>query len=342
MKKILLLTVSALVLSGCTKQRDLYDISWPLLSIEGDWVPSLGIADMSGNATAVLYRDGVPAGKSFFLQPASTTARVSRGDHDILIFNGMMFSEEQTNLDYIVFRNTDNVDTFEAFSTEPSPNKRLVRAEGERLVNNEMPILASAHAKKTIEGKPVFFMKYENGRRTGLSDMDYIEDNVELTPIALSHYAKVVVELVNPASAAVANGALRGFAGSVFMASGMPSHLEGTHQVKLNNLTMIELTVGTVESPTFATFGPPLDLTEERRYTFELQVILIDGEPFAATVDVTEQVQAAIVQIKDNRANGIYHPANILIKTRVELPKVTSSQIGVTPWNDDELITIKV
>lgn len=343
MKKTLISAVSALLLAGCTEQRDLYDVSWPLLHIGGDWVPSLDIADMTGNATAVLYKNGEPAGKSFFSHPQSATAIVSHGDYEILIFNGLMFSEQQTNLDYIVFRNTGNAGTFEALSTEPAPNARLARADGEILVNNEMAVIASASGEKHIEAEPFFYLKYQNGQRVNSNDAQHIESEISLTPVALSHHAKVIVEIVNPASVAVANGALRGFAASVFMASGMPSHIEGTHQMKLNNLTMYELALGTIESPTFTTFGPPLDLTEDRIYTFELRAILRDGEQFAETADVTDQVQDAIDQIKDNRANGIYTPANIIIRARFELPKIDGgSIIGVTPWEDGELITVKI
>lgn len=342
MKKIFITAASALLIAGCTEQRDLYDVSWPLLHIEGDWVPSLGVADMTGNATAVLYRDGLPAGKSFFTQPASATANVSHGDWEILIFNGLMFSEQNTNLTRIVYRNTDRAATFEVLSTEPAPNARLVRADGEILVDGGMAVVAAARGGIQIEAEPLFYVKYEDGRRVYFDDVEHVEAEISLTPVSLTHYAKVIVDVINPASAAVANGALRGFAASAFMSTALPSHTEGTHQLKLNNLTMYELTRGTIESPRFATFGPPLDLTAERSYTFELNTILRDGTEFSQTADVTDQVLEAIERIKQNRADGIYSPAEIIIRARVELPETEGSMVGVTPWQDDELITVKI
>lgn len=343
MKK-LLIAAALFTLAGCTDQRDLYSISTPMLSIESDWMPSLSIEDMSGNATAMLYKNGELTAKSFFFSPTSATANVRSGDYEVLIFNGQMFSEEQTNLDFIAFRNTGFAETFEAFSVRTTPNDRLVRSPEEHLVNNEMAILTSAYARKRIDADPQFYLKYENGHRVDNdAEVAHIEDSISFTPIALTHRAQVFVRLTNPASAAVANGALRGFARSVYLASGRPSHLEGTHQLRLNSLRLTGLNTGVIESPVFTTFGPPLDLGTNRRYVFELSVILTDGRLFETTVDITDQVRGAISQIINNRANRIYSPADIVIEIDVELPVTEGgSGVGVNPWQDDEVITIKV
>lgn len=343
MRKILLITFVALNLAGCTKQRNLYNISSPLLYIESDWLPSLGVADMSGNATAALYKGGSLESKSFFSMPASTRAKVSRGDYGVLVFNGQMFSEERTNLDFISFRNTVDASLFEAYSVRATAVGRLPLGDGEILINNEMAMLASAYCEKYIADDPVFFRVYEDGGIESELYADHVVDSVALTPVSLSHYAQVFVDLINPASAAVAHGELRGFAESVYVKSRMPSHTPGVHQMSLNNLRMTGDKKGTVESSKFVTFGPPLDLPSGRAYTFRLSVLLHDGETFEQTFDVTDQVLPAVDVILSNRAGGIYGPSTIVIRISAELPVVKSGiNIGTNPWSDDEVIIIKV
>ena len=352
MRKYIPWLFTLLLWAGCDKQRDLYDIATPILHIEGNWVPSLGVQDMSNRATAMLYKkeDGVT--KEFFYRPNSITPKVSRGEYDILLFNGLMFSEENTNLDHIAFRNTGNVDRFEAFVLDVVPNFRLSRADGEYMASNEMEILTSIHHKTFIEGEYQYYLKYKNGKN-GFPDMDdYVEKTIRLVPRALSYLAHVVVHLTNPSSAAVANGALRGFVGSVFMASGEPSHFNVTHQLRLNSLSITNPGTpgdssdperGTIESPWFVTFGPPIDLPD-RHYSFEVSIITKDGTEIIKNFDITPQIEPVIAKrIAFRDVYDIPISLEIPIELSIELPIIDpSSVIEVNDWGDDEIIRVPI
>lgn len=352
MKEILLIALFTLLLAGCDSQRDLYDTASPLLYIEGDWVPSLGIQNMSNKATAMLYKKGDGITKEFFLQPNNVTPKVSRGEYDILIFNGLMFSEENTNLDHIAFRNTNNVEDFEAFVLDVAPNSRLVRADGEYIASNEMERLTSIRHKTFVESEHYYYIKYQNGHKVQTTEGDYIEQEIRLVPYAHSYLAQVTIHLINPSSAAVANGSLRGFIGSIFMASGKPSHFDVTHQLRLNNLRITnhgtkgdpnDPETGTIESPLFVTFGPPIDLPD-RRYTFELSIIIKDGTELNQTFDITDQVAPVVIE-RFNFLQTHNSPINLTIPIEIsfELPFVDpESVITVNDWGDEEIIRVPI
>ena len=343
------LATAFLLFAACDRQRDLYDTASPLLYIEGDWVPSLGMADMTGKATAMLYKKGDGITKEFFYKPNSVTTKVSRGEYDILLFNGLMFSEENTNLDHIFFRNTDQLEGFEAVVVEVASNRRLSRAEGEYIASNEMEVLTSIHGSAFVEGEHQYSLKYKNGRNSFPTLEDYIEHEVQLTPRAVSYPAQVVVHLINPRSAAIANGSLHGFVGSVMMAPGEPTDFAVTHQLRLNNLTIpdpeAQPEVGTIESPWFVTFGPPLN-RPNHSYTLDVSIILQDGNEINETFDIADQVEPAIQRIKNYRASpaGISINLAIPIEITLELPSdiEPGSMVGVNDWSDDEIIVVKI
>jgi hypothetical protein len=348
MKTVLYIAAFFAMLTGCDEQRDLYIHGSPHLSIEGDWMPSLGESDMSGRVTAVLYQDGRIALTEYFNTSNRATAEVFAGKYGILMFNGLMFSEKDIKLNQIYFRNTDKAETFEAVAEEADPNLRLVRADGEYLASNNMELLTSAWEEVTIDDENGYLMKYSNGYNCYIDPNEYTNQEVRMTPRRVSYYAQVIVRLANPSSAMVANGALRGFTGSVFMVSGLPSHLRATHQLKLNNLHIDESSsgdtkTGTIESPVFVTFGPPTDLPDNDTswsYEFELSIILQDGSTLNRIFDVKPQVLPVIEKIrKSNLNNTIAQP--ILIEVDLRLP-VIESAIGVAPWEDDEIIQVKI
>ena len=354
MRKQILFISALLLCVACDKQRDLYDTASPLLRIEGNWVPSLDRQDMSNRATAMFYKEG-DITKEFFYRPNSVTTKVSRGSYDILLFNGLMFSEENPNLDHIFFRNSANIETFEAVAVEVAPNNRLVRANGEYIASNDMEILTSAHGKMFVEGESQYVLKYRDGRNGFPKEEDYVESELQLIPYALSYYAQVVVHLINPSSAFIANGALRGFVGSAFLASGMPSHFDVTHQFRLNNMKITNRSTrydlddperGTIESPWFVTFGPPLDKAD-RHYSLELSIILRNGNEVNHTFDVTEQVNHSVHRIQNHRLfapKDIHIEITIPIEISFELEELeeddSNLMINVDNWEDDEVIHV--
>ena len=349
MRSKLVILMLALLIGGCDKQRDLYDATSPLLSIEGDWIPSLGMADMSHKATVVLYGNG-GMNKQYFLKPKSVEAKVTKGTYDILVFNGLFFSEDDTNLDQVYFKNTHNVHEFEAFVTEGTESKRLTKAEGEFIASNDMELLTSGLMTKEVEGKTGYFLKYENGKNGFPSYEDYIEDEVRIIPRPVSYNTQITVNLKNPNSAFAANGALRGFARSVRMSSGMPSHLDATHQLKLNNLKYTDpdnTEYGTIESPLFVTFGPPLDLPD-RKYEFDLTIVLKDATVVHKIFDITDQILPVIAAIKNNQSAEVEVPVSLVIpiELRIDLPVVEEGKGGggvdIGEWGEDEIIKIPI
>ncbi len=353
MRYILSIIAATLLLAGCQKQRDLYGVSHPMLRIVGDWSPSLGESDMSYNATAVLYKQNGGTTKEYFLSPNSVTTNVTRGTYDIFIFNGLMYSPDDTHLDNICFRGTSSCETFEACANEAPANKRLTTKAGEVIASNEMGILAHSYACVEVTGNNEYYIKYKDGKNGFPVVPDYVEATLPLTPRAVSYYAQVTVDLVNPQSAFSASGALRGFAGSVFLCSRMPSHNPVTYHLRLNNMDIYDEGVegdplrpakGTIESLPFATFGPPLDLPG-RSYEFEITVTLRDNTERTWTIDVTDQITPIIAQITANLDESQPQTeVTIPINISLTLPVVAdvSGSIGVGEWGEDEIIIVPI
>lgn len=347
------LIAAGTLLAGCQKQRDLYTVVHPMLCIDGDWQPSLGIADMSQNATAMIYCHDGSVCKEYFLSNSVTTD-ITEGRYDVLIFNGLMYSPDNTHLDNIFFCGTDRAETFEACVAEAQPNRRLAKQPDEFLASTEMGILAPAFATHMASGHNEYCLKYRDGQNGYPLYADYIETHLLMTPRTVSYSTRVTVNLINPASALAANGALRGFAGSVFLASGMPSHTNVTYQLKLNNMTITHKGAagassdpqrGTIESPRFVTFGPPLDLPD-RTYEFEIEVALRDGNYYRNKFDVTDQITSLIMQLKANREQSQPQvKITIPIVIDITLPQIDedlSGSIGVGDWGPDEIITVPI
>ncbi len=359
MRSALLLLSALWLLAGCdNQQQDLYAVSHPLLYIESDWQPTLHKADMSQNATALFYRDGQVAAKEYFFKPNSITTKVTAGQYDILLFNGLMYTPEQTHLDDIFFRGTDRIETFEACAKEVTPSKRLLKQDGEYLASTEMEALTAYRLQFDVKGDNSYYAKYHDGRKTGLEITDYIEDSIAVVPRLVTYEVQIVVNLTNPSSAAVANGILRGFAGSVFMASRRPSSMNVSFQVKLNNLRITNVgtpgstsdpETGTIESPVFLTFGPPVD-QPDRRYELLVSIILKDGSTVEKTYDITDQIIPVIEEIKKNLEADIpiQIKLDIPINISLDLPVIKggggegSGGIGVGDWGEDEIIKFPV
>lgn len=339
MKRIFYVAVSATLLAGCGRQRDLYVNYAGLLRVQSSFESSLAITDITGQAAAVIYDPQGAMRTEYFNTPDHVTVQLADGDYGVLVLNGPMFSEVNTNLDNIFFRHTSNSDTFEAVVAEAQPNARLSRAEGEYIANNDMEPLASAWGTASVKQEDHYLKKYDDGREQSLDPDDYTENTLTLLPRPLSYYAKVVVYIENPASAAVANGSLRGMVGSVFVKSGRPSTMRVTHQLPFNakylDAVVADATpTGAIETPLFVTFGPPADSVatdaDDWEYRFDLDIVLQDGSSFRQTFDIREQVRAIVEEPQSaTRApyNSQYAPHVITIggiKPYLEAPFVIS------------------
>lgn len=176
---------------------------------------------------------------------------------------------------------------------------------------------------------------------------DYVEAELYMTPQAMSYECQITVTIDNITSAYAANAALYGFVGSAFMSSRMPSHFYVTHQLKLNNKKMLPEgdDRGTIESPVFVTFGPPVDVPD-KKYEVYLNITLIDNTTFEHTEDVTDQVLPVINSVKNNLA-GVEHVEyriTIPLAIEIELPfaRPVEGIIGMDDWEDDEIIRFPI
>lgn len=339
--------LAVLALVGCDKQRDLYVTAGPMIYVEGDWIPSLGKDDMSMDATAVLFNASGPYAKDYFFNPDNVTVPVDQGMYDVLIFNGLMYSEEDTHVSNVFFRGTDDISTFEAVAREAAPNKRLSKAESGYIASNDMDIITSAFSQQGVTGDNAYYLKYQNGKNGFDIPDSYIEAELYMTPMALSYECQVIVTIKNITSAYAANAAIYGFVGSAYMASRRPTHFYVTHQFNLNSKKMFpgSSTTGTIESPVFVTFGPPVD-APENNYEIYISIVLVDGSELERTIDVTDQVNPFIEKIRDNlegKGDPEYNPV-IAVELDLELPIVDpiKGSIGVGDWDDDEIIKVPI
>lgn len=347
MKKALTICAAALAFAACTDQRDLYVAVSPNIQVDGDWNPSLGRTDMTMDATVIAYDASGLYAKEYFFDPRTATVAVDKGVYDILLFNGLMYAPEDTHLDGIYFRGTEGFGTFEAVAQMAEPNKRLGRADGEYIATNNMEIFTSATEHRDIETAKEYFIKYKNGKNGFDIPESYTEAELGLTPQAMNYPCQVTVTIANITSAYAANGAVYGFAGSAFAASRRPSNFMATHQFNLNNKRILSADddTGTIESPAFVTFGPPLDMAGKTCSVY-INIMLTNGVPFEQEFDVTGQILPFVESVKNNLAGtgDVQYRLEIPIHIELELPVVEpiDGQIGLGDWDDDEIITVPI
>lgn len=336
--------ISCLLLSStsCTDHRDLYVASYPQLMIENDWVPSR--ISTSNGATAMIY-DKPESPSVLIPNSVRSILRLDHGFYDILVFNGLMYSPTQSHLDNIYYRGTDRFETFEAVAT-PMPPSSLFRQSGD--ITIEFPDILSTRstAEIEIEGRKRFELKYRDGKNGFPTSPEYIEDTVYFSPCRVTHTCQVIARVRNAKSARIVQAKLHGFAGSVFLANRLPSHLSASHQFTLNSLRFDQADplVGTITSPVFNTFGPPLDLPG-RKYELELDILLTNSQEYPKMrFDVTDQVENAIKYLKAERLRNRPIMETFYIIIEFELPPVISDNldVGIDDWGNDIIVSIPI
>lgn len=328
---------------GCTKQRDLYVASYPLLMLENDWNPSR-ISTSSG-ATVMIY-DNPESPIILIPNSIRSILRLDHGFYDILVFNGLMYSPSQSHLDHIYYRGTDRFETFEAVVEQMVPNNQFRSNENEYIVEFPDVLSTRSTADCEIEGRKEFELKYRDGKNGFPVSSEHVEDTVFFSPCRVTHTCQVIAKVRNARSARIVQAKLHGFAGSVFLSDRLPGHSSVTHQFTLNSLKFDQPDplVGTIVSPIFNTFGPPLDLPG-RKYELELDILLTNSQEHPKmNFDVTDQVEKAIEYLNAGRLKNrpIMETFHIIIE--YELPPVISDNldVGIDDWGNDIIVTIPI
>lgn len=340
----LLVLLSLILLWSCTEQRDLYVASYPQLLISNNWTPSL--CDVDNGATVMIYDRPNASPTELMPDALRKVVELDEGLYDVLLLNGLMYSPSETNLDNIVYRGTDKFETFEAVITEMPLDSRFRAKQGEVIINSPDILATHSTSDHNIGARKKFEMKYHDGENGYPTNPKYIDDTLFFTPCRLTHTCQVIARVRNPKSARVVQAKLHGFAQSVFLANRMPAHNSITHQFKLNSLKLdqTDSDVGTIKSPMFTTFGPPLDMPE-RRYTIDVNVLLTNSTELSMmTFDVTEQVENAITYLAAERLKNSPIMETFYIYLEFELPIVVSDglDVGVGDWGDDVIITVPI
>lgn len=343
---IILFVCFALLVGSCTKQRDLHVVSNPLLLIENDFEPSK--CDIDNGATVMIYDRPDDSPTELMPDALRKIVGLDKGLYDILVFNGLMYSHLETHLDNIYYRGTDRFETFEAVITEMPPSSRFRAKQGEVIVSSPDILTTHSTSDHDIAARRKFEMKYRNGKNgyPVSRDLKHIDDTVSFSPCRVTHTCQVIARVRNPKSARVVQAKLHGFAQSVFLADRMPAHNSITHQFTLNSLKLdpTEPDIGTISSPVFTTFGPPLDLPG-RRYTIDVNVLLTNSyELETMTFDVTDQVEQSIAYLSAERLNSCPIMDTFYIYIDYELPIVISDglDVGVGDWGNDVIITVPI
>ncbi|MDR1671159.1 MAG: hypothetical protein LBR57_01425 [Alistipes sp.] len=371
-RTIIISVIAAVFACGCGKQRDLYELQPTTLHVVGVLNVALG-GNPTMDATIHLYGNGSVV-KEFYSRPNGGTLHLLPGHYDAMVFNGVMESEQVTNLDGIYMRGTGSPATFEVCCAPANPLRNIPCLDGEYIAGNNMSLFAFDMKEVDIKRTDGLRLKYIDGGRVREVDGDTspIPNNVyvEFTPRACSFRFRVrMTGLVNPRSAAYVSGAVRGLMGSIFPATenGVPrGGFAATHHLALfpcsggEKIRIAEdgTEIGTAESSVFVTFGPVIPAPGERLadkglYFFDPVITLVDGTEFRlpSPLDITPQVNAiaATISAHHSTAERITHDNNLFtieIPDSVLLPVVDEVDPGdgplvdVTDWGRDEPVII--
>lgn len=343
-KHFILLICFALLMASCTEQRDLFVASYPQLLIKNSWTPSQ--CATNNGATAMIYDRPQAAPTELMPDAIRKIIELDKGVYDILVFNGLMYSPSETHLDNIYYRGTDQFETFEAVITEMPPARRFRAQENEVIVNSPDILATRSTAEHDIQARKKFEMKYCDGKNGFPTSIKFLDDSIPFIPCRVTHTCQVIAHVRNPKSARVVQAKLHGFSQSVFLSNRLPAHKSITHQFTLNSLKydQSDPAIGTISSPVFTTFGPPLDLPG-RNYTVDVSVLLTNSEELPRmTFDVTEQVEKAIAYLATERLNNRPIMETFYIYIEFDLPIVISDgmDVGLGEWSDDVIITVPI
>lgn len=342
---------------ACTDQRDLYVDAKPMFIIKNDWSAARLTPE---SATAMLFPRPDPC-EPMFSDPCRHKLYMEPNLYDILVFNEVMFSPDVTNLEGIVYRGTNQFNTFGAYA-KPNPVNPIFKSGNDEVMvgyGYPEPLAARTVEQKEVLSGKEYVLKYQNGKNGFPICKDFDADSVALLPLRVTRDVKVIAHVKNLKSQFRVSGALRGFAEGVLLSSRQPDGANASYTFDLNSATPDPAVKDghIIVSKSFATFGPwwnnypanqsyILDIVAAKnvdifRYSFD--VTECNG------VTVTQSIGEAIVKIRTEesqfRRDGTL-PAmdEIIIEVWFELPPVIddSIDVGVGDWGTDIIIPIPI
>lgn len=361
-----LLLVAAMFAAGCTKQRDLYVETSPMLVVKADWSKSTPTPD---GATALVYNAHKTVLTNPYMQPSFTTQpqRVAPDRYDILVFNNLMFSPTDNEFDCIDFKHTDRFDTFEAHATLSKQTNALFLAHSsEVIVNNPNVIAVATYRNKVVEDDRRFVMKYEDGKQTGNYAGDYVKDEVRVTPVRLTRTVQVIAGVKNYKPGFTIYGSLRGFAQGVNLSTRKPVGSKATHAGFAIHRAIPDpehTDCHILTSDAFTSFGPWWgdDAPTSNSYTLELLARYNgQGEVFSFSFDVTKYSDAVVTQGVDKAISTIQAEESayrqdgtipqiqtIVLEVWLTLPEVIGDNdggidVGIEDWGEVVIIPVPI
>lgn len=339
---------------SCTDQRDLYTVTYPLLLVENNWIPSrtnLSREDFqtipSGftepMATLMIYPSAEPV--VWMEDPKQKILSLAEGDYQVLVLNDYIYPDNKNFRKNIQYRGTDSFDSFEAYAT---PEALPFRASpGERVVKNPDTLATRSTVELGIEGRRSFRLRYKNGKISSSSSSDLIDDSLRFTPCRVVHKCNVIVRVVNIRAlngAGKVKASLRGFAGSNFLANRMPGAEPVTHHFNLNNRIYTNGAIyDGIISGSFSTFGPPLDIPE-RKYELEIYVQYPSGREAPSIIfDITDQIIPQKERMMQERKKNNPIMGDLIVNVTLALENDNPDwNINVDDWGDEIIIPLPI
>lgn len=344
-----------ILLIGCTDHRDLHVSAKPMFIIKNDW--SVARLNPEG-ATAMFFARPEPC-ELMYNNACRHKLYLDPNVYNILVFNEVMFSPTVSNLDGIVYRGTDQFETFGAYA-KPNPVNPIFRSSPDEIMAGygyPEPLASRVLKEKEILEEKQYIMKYQNGKN-GFSVYSHFDaDSIELLPIRVTREVEIVAHVRNLKNQIRVSGTLRGFAEGVLLSTRQPDGANAAYTFDLNSAVPDpKLKDGhIIVSKPFSNFGPWWnDYPSERKYILDI-VATRSGEIFQYSFDVTESdgkivtksMSEAIVKIKDEEALFLTDgtpPAmeKIIIEVWFDLPAGSNGSVDVDmgDWGSDIIIPI--
>ena len=343
--------ILAILLTSCTKQRDLYIENSPLFVVKADWSES---TLSPHGATALVFNEQRAVLNNPYMQPPTATQpqRVTPDRYNILLFNNLMFSPTDNEFANIIFQNTDRFETFEAVARENAQVNEVFRSSADEMfIHNTDIIAAATYRDKVIAEGLEYVMKYKDGIRTGNYEGGYLNDEVELTPVRLTRNVQVVLRVKGYKPAFALYGTLRGFAQGVNLSTRKPTGGKATHAGFAINRAIEADDCYILTSDVFTSFGMWWDdKPQSNIYTLDvLARYKGQSDVFAYSFDVSECVEVAAQAIKSEEelyrtVGTVPKMDTIIIEVTLTLPDVIGDDegldVGVEDWGEVVIIPV--